>query len=75
MKVRITDVLFTDRKWFWELFRYCFTDFGPKIDIEVILPVLTVMFGPLGVFGAFEYSGLLGFRRSGHLAQRRSTGY
>ena len=32
MKVKITDVLFTDRKWFWQLlFRRFSTDFGLKI--------------------------------------------
>ena len=33
MKVRIADVLSTDRKWIWELFRQFFTDFGQKISI------------------------------------------
>ena len=34
--------VFTDRKRFWELLRYFFTDFGPKILIYVTLAVLTV---------------------------------
>ena len=40
---KITDVQFTDRKWFRELLRYFVTDFGLKIIIQTILPELTVI--------------------------------
>ena len=30
LRMQITDVEFTDHKWFWELFRYFFADFGLK---------------------------------------------
>ena len=56
--MRITDVLLTDRKWFWKLFRYLFADFGPIIVIWVILPVLTVLSSslkPLRLHTAFLF--------------------
>ena len=44
---KITDILFTKRRWFWEfVWKFC-TDFGPKIIVQVILPELTVFWTPL----------------------------
>ena len=39
--MKITDILFADQRWFWELFWY-FADFSPKRIILLILSVLIV---------------------------------